>query len=91
MKQRLYYEGTIAGTFITKLDRPMLLPAALAGAYDDWERYTCHRRAETLLRSCQKSVEALLCDNSKHPSPKSMACPAQACLVATGSGPATMY
>jgi hypothetical protein len=39
VKHRLYYEGTIARTFITKLDRPVLLPAALAGAYDDWEWY----------------------------------------------------
>ena len=30
-------EGTIARTFITRIDRPMLFRAALAGAYDNWE------------------------------------------------------
>jgi len=29
--------GTVPRTFITRLDRPMLFRAALAGAYDDWE------------------------------------------------------
>jgi peptidoglycan/xylan/chitin deacetylase (PgdA/CDA1 family) len=32
-------EGTIARTFITRIDRPMLFRAALAGAYDDWEEW----------------------------------------------------
>ena len=29
--------GTVARTFITRVDRPALFRAALAGAYDDWE------------------------------------------------------
>ena len=32
-------EGTIARTFITRIDRPMLFRAALAGAYDNWEEW----------------------------------------------------
>ena len=32
-------EGTIARTFITKIDRPMVFRAALAGAFDDWEEW----------------------------------------------------
>jgi peptidoglycan/xylan/chitin deacetylase (PgdA/CDA1 family) len=32
-------EGTIARTFITRIDRPMLFRAALAGAYDSWEEW----------------------------------------------------
>jgi len=32
-------EGTVARTFITRIDRPMLFRAALAGAYDDWEEW----------------------------------------------------
>ncbi len=31
--------GTIARTFITRIDRPALFRAALAGAYDDWEEW----------------------------------------------------
>jgi peptidoglycan/xylan/chitin deacetylase (PgdA/CDA1 family) len=31
--------GTIARTFITRIDRPMLFRAALAGAYDNWEEW----------------------------------------------------
>ena len=29
--------GTVARTFITRTDRPMLFRAALAGAFDNWE------------------------------------------------------
>lgn len=29
--------GTVARTFVTRVDRPRLFRAALAGAYDDWE------------------------------------------------------
>ena len=32
-------EGTIERTFITRIDRPVLFRAALAGAYDDWEEW----------------------------------------------------
>jgi peptidoglycan/xylan/chitin deacetylase (PgdA/CDA1 family) len=32
-------EGTVARTFITRIDRPMLFRAALAGAYDNWEEW----------------------------------------------------
>jgi hypothetical protein len=32
-------EGTIARTFITRIDRPVLFRAALAGAYDNWEEW----------------------------------------------------
>jgi peptidoglycan/xylan/chitin deacetylase (PgdA/CDA1 family) len=32
-------EGTIARTFITRIDRPVLFRAALAGAYDRWEEW----------------------------------------------------
>ena len=32
-------EGTIARTFITRIDRPMLFRAALVGAYDNWEEW----------------------------------------------------
>jgi peptidoglycan/xylan/chitin deacetylase (PgdA/CDA1 family) len=32
-------DGTIARTFITRIDRPMLFRAALAGAYDNWEEW----------------------------------------------------
>ena len=32
-------EGTVARTFITQIDRPMLFRAALAGAYDNWEEW----------------------------------------------------
>jgi peptidoglycan/xylan/chitin deacetylase (PgdA/CDA1 family) len=32
-------KGTIARTFITRIDRPMLFRAALAGAYDSWEEW----------------------------------------------------
>jgi len=32
-------EGTAARTFITRIDRPMLFRAALAGAYDNWEEW----------------------------------------------------
>ncbi len=32
-------EGTIARNFISRIDRPMLFRAALAGAYDDWEEW----------------------------------------------------
>jgi len=31
--------GTIGRTFITRIDRPMLFRAALAGAYDSWEEW----------------------------------------------------
>lgn len=31
--------GTIARTFITRIDRPALFRAALAGAYDNWEEW----------------------------------------------------
>jgi peptidoglycan/xylan/chitin deacetylase (PgdA/CDA1 family) len=31
--------GTIPRTFITRIDRPMLFRAALAGAYDNWEEW----------------------------------------------------
>jgi peptidoglycan/xylan/chitin deacetylase (PgdA/CDA1 family) len=31
--------GTIARTFITRIDRPVLFRAALAGAYDNWEEW----------------------------------------------------
>jgi hypothetical protein len=31
--------GTVARTFITRIDRPMLFRAALAGGYDDWEEW----------------------------------------------------
>jgi len=32
-------EGTIARTFITRIDRPLVFRAALAGAYDNWEEW----------------------------------------------------
>jgi peptidoglycan/xylan/chitin deacetylase (PgdA/CDA1 family) len=32
-------EGTIARTFITRIDRPVLFRAALAGAYDNWQEW----------------------------------------------------
>lgn len=32
-------EATIARNFITRIDRPMLFRAALAGAYDNWEEW----------------------------------------------------
>jgi peptidoglycan/xylan/chitin deacetylase (PgdA/CDA1 family) len=32
-------EGTIARTFITRIDRPAVFRAALAGAYDGWEEW----------------------------------------------------
>jgi peptidoglycan/xylan/chitin deacetylase (PgdA/CDA1 family) len=32
-------KGTVARTFITRIDRPMLFRAALAGAYDNWEEW----------------------------------------------------
>jgi peptidoglycan/xylan/chitin deacetylase (PgdA/CDA1 family) len=32
-------EGTIGRTFISRIDRPMLFRAALAGAYDGWEEW----------------------------------------------------
>ncbi len=32
-------DGTIARTFITRIDRPVLFRAALAGAYDNWEEW----------------------------------------------------
>jgi peptidoglycan/xylan/chitin deacetylase (PgdA/CDA1 family) len=32
-------EGTIARTFITRIDRPVLFRAALAGAYDNWHEW----------------------------------------------------
>jgi peptidoglycan/xylan/chitin deacetylase (PgdA/CDA1 family) len=32
-------EGTVARTFITRVDRPALFRAALAGAYDNWEEW----------------------------------------------------
>ena len=32
-------EGTAARTFITRIDRPMLFRAALAGGYDNWEEW----------------------------------------------------
>jgi len=32
-------KGTIERTFITRIDRPMLFRAALAGAYDSWEEW----------------------------------------------------
>jgi hypothetical protein len=32
-------EGTIARTFITRIDRPAVFRAALAGAYDNWEEW----------------------------------------------------
>jgi len=32
-------EGTIPRTFITRVDRPVLFRAALAGAYDNWEEW----------------------------------------------------
>jgi peptidoglycan/xylan/chitin deacetylase (PgdA/CDA1 family) len=32
-------EGTIARTFITRIDRPVLFRAALAGAFDNWEEW----------------------------------------------------
>jgi peptidoglycan/xylan/chitin deacetylase (PgdA/CDA1 family) len=32
-------EGTIARTFITRIDRPVIFRAALAGAYDNWEEW----------------------------------------------------
>ncbi len=32
-------EGTIARTFVTRIDRPVLFRAALAGAYDNWEEW----------------------------------------------------
>jgi peptidoglycan/xylan/chitin deacetylase (PgdA/CDA1 family) len=32
-------EGTIARTFITRVDRPVLFRAALAGAYDNWQEW----------------------------------------------------
>ncbi len=32
-------EGTVARTFITRIDRPVLFRAALAGAYDNWEEW----------------------------------------------------
>jgi peptidoglycan/xylan/chitin deacetylase (PgdA/CDA1 family) len=32
-------KGTIGRTFITRIDRPMLFRAALAGAYDSWEEW----------------------------------------------------
>lgn len=32
-------EGTIARTFITRIDRPALFRAALAGAFDNWEEW----------------------------------------------------
>jgi peptidoglycan/xylan/chitin deacetylase (PgdA/CDA1 family) len=32
-------DKTIARTFITRIDRPMLFRAALAGAYDNWEEW----------------------------------------------------
>jgi peptidoglycan/xylan/chitin deacetylase (PgdA/CDA1 family) len=32
-------EGTVARTFITRIDRPMLFRAALAGGYDNWEEW----------------------------------------------------
>lgn len=32
-------EGTVARTFITRIDRPVLFRAALAGAYDSWEEW----------------------------------------------------
>ncbi|MFY9929422.1 MAG: polysaccharide deacetylase family protein [Streptosporangiaceae bacterium] len=32
-------EGTIARTFITKIDRPVVFRAALAGAFDSWEEW----------------------------------------------------
>jgi peptidoglycan/xylan/chitin deacetylase (PgdA/CDA1 family) len=32
-------EGTVARTFITRIDRPALFRAALAGAYDNWEEW----------------------------------------------------
>src|SRR5262245_39808979 len=31
--------GTVARTFITRIDKPMLFRAALAGAYDNWEEW----------------------------------------------------
>lgn len=31
--------GTVARTFVTRVDRPWLFRAALAGAYDDWEEW----------------------------------------------------
>lgn len=31
--------GTVARTFITRIDQPMLFRAALAGAYDNWEEW----------------------------------------------------
>ena len=31
--------GTIPRTFITRIDKPMLFRAALAGAYDNWEEW----------------------------------------------------
>jgi peptidoglycan/xylan/chitin deacetylase (PgdA/CDA1 family) len=32
-------EGTVARTFITRIDRPTVFRAALAGAYDNWEEW----------------------------------------------------
>lgn len=32
-------EGTVPRTFITRIDRPMLFRAALAGGYDNWEEW----------------------------------------------------
>ena len=49
-------EGTVARTFITRIDRPMLFRAALAGAYDDWEEWFqptgnfIHKPSRTLTR-----------------------------------------
>jgi peptidoglycan/xylan/chitin deacetylase (PgdA/CDA1 family) len=31
--------GTVARTFITRIDRPLLFRAALAGGYDNWEEW----------------------------------------------------
>jgi hypothetical protein len=32
-------DGTVLDTFITRVDRPKIFRAALAGAYDGWEEW----------------------------------------------------
>jgi peptidoglycan/xylan/chitin deacetylase (PgdA/CDA1 family) len=39
-------EGTVARTFITRIDRPTIFRAALAGAYDGWEEWYLGARVD---------------------------------------------
>jgi hypothetical protein len=38
-------DGTVPRTFITRIDRPKIFRAALAGAYDGWEKWYLGPRA----------------------------------------------